>query len=252
MRLHRARWPSWVAGLLACVLLSACQSYAPLSEAQAKRVDLRLQLASAYLERGQPDVALTEAKLAIELDPNNAQAHNVLAMALMGLQRNDAAQLAMHKATQLAPQDLSLQHNLAWLQCVAGKTDQAMATFQRLLSDAPSSFDTARTQLSLGVCALQAQQTETAQAALSQALLDQRYANAARFGLAKLMVQTADWPGAMRMLTAMPTAQRVTPAVQELQAEIDAQFERSKQTNTKQPLADVTTAPGTSVFQPTR
>lgn len=217
---------------VACGAVAACQTYPPVSESQAKRVDLRLQLASAYLERGQPDVALTEAQRALEVDPGNAQVHNVLAMTLLALQRLEPALQAMLQATKLAPADLSLQHNLAWLQCAAGQSEQALKTFAQLLEQAAPPFDVARTQFSQGVCAMQAQRTALAQRALEQAMQDVRYADAARFGLAKLMVQTHDWAHAMRLLAAMPAAQRATPAVQALQADIDAQFERSKQAPT--------------------
>lgn len=223
------RWLQRSLVTAACAVLAACQTYPSVSESQAKRVDLRLQLASAYLDRGQPEVALTEAQRALEVDPGNAQAHNVLAMALLALQRFDPALQAMRQATALAPNDLSLQHNLAWLQCAAGQPEQALQTFEQLLLQAAPPFDVARTQFSQGVCAMQAQQPEVAQRALEHAMQDVRYADAARFGLAKLMVQSQDWAHAMRLLAAMPAAQRATPAVQALQADIDAQFERSKQ-----------------------
>ena len=221
----------WLQGGLlgaVCAVLAACQAYAPVSASQAKRVDLRVQLAWAYLDRGQPEVALTEAQRALDVDPANAQVHNVLAMSLLALQRLDPALQAMRQATKLAPADLSLQHNLAWLQCAAGQPEQALQTFAQLLAQAAPPFDVARTQFSQGVCAMQAQRPEVAQRALEQAMQDVRYADAARFGLAKLMVQTQDWAHAMRLLAAMPAAQRATAAVKALQADIDAQFERSK------------------------
>lgn len=226
---------TWLRGGLlsvVCLTLVACQSHAPLSESQVKRADLRLQLASAYLERGQPDVALIEAQRALDIDPDNARAHNVLAMALMDLQRFDAAQQAMAHAAALAPNDLQLQHNLAWAQCAAGRTDQALRTFDQVLVKASPDFDAARTQLSKGVCAMQAQRLDVARQALLLAQHDPRYADAARFSLVKLMVQLHDWPYAMRVLSAMPDAQRATPAVQALQADVYDQFERSKQRNT--------------------
>ena len=217
-------------GLLAavCAVLAACQAYAPVSASQARRVDLRLQLAWAYLERGQPEVALTEAQRALEVDPKNAQVHNVRAMSLLALQRLDDALQAMHQATELAPADWSLQHNLAWLQCTAGQPEQALQTFAQLLKQAVPPFDVARTQFSQGVCAMQAHRAAVAQRSLEQAMHDVRYADAARFGLAKLMAQNQDWAYATRLLAAMPQAQRVTPAVKALQADIDTQFERSK------------------------
>jgi type IV pilus assembly protein PilF len=249
-----------VALLLVAVLgLSACQTAPVLTQADAQRVDVRLQLASAYLERGQPDVALTQAQLALDVDPHSAQAYNVKAMALMGLHQLDAAQQAMRQATTLAPTDLSLQHNLAWVLCASDDVDGALSTFEAVIAaakatptdatlqattTAASQFDVARTYLSLGVCALQAQRPDVAMAAFDQAQHSALYADAARFGMATMLVQTNDWPGAMRVLAAMSPAQRATPAVQDLQTQIDAQFERAKALDqTNHPTGDAQATP---------
>jgi hypothetical protein len=64
---------------------------------------------------------------------------------------------------------------------------------------------------------------------LRQAVVDSRYANAANFGLATLMVQSENWPAAVRYLASMSPAYRVSPEVLNLQMHIDAQYDRMQQ-----------------------
>jgi type IV pilus assembly protein PilF len=215
--------------VLLCLFASACQTTRPLASADAERVDLRLQLATAYLERGQPNVALTEVTRALDVDPSSARAYNIKAFALMALQRVDAAKQAMQAAATLAPADLSYQHNLGWFQCMSGDVEQALQTFDAVILRAANDFNAAQTHLSLGVCAIQAKRFELAERALSQAVVDARYTNAANFGLATLMVQSENWPAALRFLASMSRAYRVSPAVLNLQMQIDAQYDRMKQ-----------------------
>jgi len=215
--------------VLLCLFAAACQTTRPVTSADAERVDLRLQLATAYLERGQPNVALTEAKRALEVDPSSARAFNIKALALMALQRVDAAKQAMQAAVALAPTDLSYQHNVAWLQCISGDVEQALQAFDAVILRAVNDFNPAQTHLSQGVCAIQAKRFELAERALRQAVVDARYANAANFGLATLMVQSENWPAAVRYLASMSPAYRVSPEVLNLQMHIDAQYDRMQQ-----------------------
>ena len=90
------------------------------AEGQAQtdeRVNLRLQLASAYWQRGQFSVAMAEAQQALSVEPTNADALQIIALSHWSLGDRPQAMQAFQKAVEMAPRDTGLKRNLAWFQC---------------------------------------------------------------------------------------------------------------------------------------
>lgn len=81
------------------------------------RVNLRLQLAAAYWQRGQFAVAMAEAQQALSVEPTNADALQIIALSHWSLGDRPQAMQAFQKAVEMAPRDTGLKRNLAWFQC---------------------------------------------------------------------------------------------------------------------------------------
>jgi type IV pilus assembly protein PilF len=101
----------------------------------------RLNLATAYYEQNQNTVALQEVRLALQIDPQFAQAYSLLGLIH---QRDQAPQLAQHSFEQalqfgsVAPvraADLAeIQHNYGWFLCEQNQFTQAQTQFDHALS----------------------------------------------------------------------------------------------------------------------
>ena len=90
----------------------------PEGQAQAdERVNLRLQLASAYWQRGQFSVAMAEAQQALNIDPGNVDALQIVALSHWSLGDRSRAGEVFHRALEIAPKQSALQRNVAWFQC---------------------------------------------------------------------------------------------------------------------------------------
>lgn len=158
---HRAR----LLALAAAALLGACaggpggtagQAPDPVPTASdqtdvERRARVRLELASAYFGRGQLETALDEAKLAIQVKPDLAEAYNLRALVYAAMGEDRLAEDSFARALQLNPRDTATQHNQAWFMCQRGQFAGAQARFETLLAQ-PQYRDQARTQLARGVC----------------------------------------------------------------------------------------------------
>lgn len=95
-----------------------------------RRSQLHTDLAAAYYERGQMDVALEELKEAVALDPNNAKAYNVYGLVYAMLGENAKAEQNFGKAMALAPQDAEIRQNWGWYLCTHDRPRDSIAEFE--------------------------------------------------------------------------------------------------------------------------
>jgi TolB-like protein len=85
--------------------------------------------------------AVSYGAVAVEINPNNANARYAYAQALLGQNRNDEALEQMDEADRLAPKGFILNLSLAnrgWAHWQTGRLDQAMATYDRALQINPN------------------------------------------------------------------------------------------------------------------
>ena len=61
---------------------------------------------------GQPEEAMSSYRRALEIDPNHAEAHNVLGVALARAGRRDEALAHFEAAARLAPENPEYRENL--------------------------------------------------------------------------------------------------------------------------------------------
>jgi type IV pilus assembly protein PilF len=182
---HRVRLFLTWAIVLICTALAGCAAPQPrdgrFSDAVTesdrsgvmRRADLRLALARAYLEQGQPMVALDEVKQALALDPESAAGWGLRGVAYTRLGDAARAEASFERALALAPNDADAAHNLGWLLCqamparAAGQA-RAQALFRQALAQ-PGHAQAGRTWLALALCQDRAGQAAQALQSLEQA-----------------------------------------------------------------------------------
>src|SRR2546426_12407521 len=110
-------------GLALLVLLAGCSSKQTAPEPQPPsppppaqlanpqfRAQLHTDLGAGYYERGQMDVALEELNMAVRIDPNYAQAYNLLGLVYATLGDERKAEQNLAQALQRAPADSDVHH----------------------------------------------------------------------------------------------------------------------------------------------
>jgi type IV pilus assembly protein PilF len=91
---------------------------------------LHTDLGAGYYERGQMDVALEELNMAVKIDPNYPQAHNVLGLVYATLGDDRKAEQSFAQALQLAPSDSDVHHNWGWYLCTHKRERESLAEFE--------------------------------------------------------------------------------------------------------------------------
>jgi type IV pilus assembly protein PilF len=133
----------------------------------ARRAAVRLELASLYFSRNQPDTALEEVNRAIAAKPDAAEAHGLRGLILSSMGQTQAAEQAMRRSLQLAPDNGGVLHNFGWFLCQQRRFDEADAQFAAALA-LPQYRDTVRTLLAQGVCLARAGRWADAERALAR------------------------------------------------------------------------------------
>ncbi|MFM8900862.1 MAG: type IV pilus biogenesis/stability protein PilW [Burkholderiales bacterium] len=175
------RWAMLVLGLLLCLgLLGGCaQKGAGSSDLKdkvtesdepdnARRARVRLELASAYFERGQMNVALDEVKLALAADPNLGPAFNLRGLIYGSMGEHALAEDSFRRALQINPRDVDTMQNWGWYLCQRQRHAEADNLFRQALVS-PQNQQVSRTLLTQGICQARAGDLSAAEATLQRA-----------------------------------------------------------------------------------
>ena len=150
------------AGLVACAQDPASDSQANSVQTGTQtgeageprnRARIHTELGSAYYERGNLGVALEEARIALEAEPNYAPAYNLLGLVHMDLRENAVAQQHFEHAHRLSPNDPDINNNFGWFLCQSGREEQSIGYFLAALKN-PLYNNPARSYVNAGLCAL--------------------------------------------------------------------------------------------------
>jgi len=132
-----------------------------------RRARVRLELAGAYLGRGQATTALDEVKLALAARPDMPEAYNLRGLIYATLGEAKLAEESFQRALQLAPRDADTMHNYGWFLCQVGRAAEADAQFVAALAQ-PQYRDGQRTMLAQGICQARAGRWLEAERTLSR------------------------------------------------------------------------------------
>lgn len=148
--------------------------YSAASEASSRanpleRAKAHTELGIAYLGDRQYEIALSEAKIAIDSDDGYAPAYNLKGLVHMALRQNSAAEAAFRQALALAPDNPEFSNNYGWFLCQTGRIKESYAHFDKALRN--PLYKTPATALhNMGVCALLDKDDATAESYLFRAL----------------------------------------------------------------------------------
>lgn len=133
-----------------------------------RRAQLRLDLAAAYFENGQIEVALDEIKIALGIYTGFAEAYDLRGLIYASISMNELAQQNFRKAIQLRPKNARFWHNQAWFYCQTNRSDDAIGSFETSLGLAKST-ELAKTWLAYGICQARAKNWNHAESLLLKA-----------------------------------------------------------------------------------
>jgi type IV pilus assembly protein PilF len=97
--------------------------------------DLYVKLAVEYLKAGQTETALRKVHKALEEDPKNAQAHNVVALIHQRLGQDQLAEKHFREAIALQPKDPYVLNAYASFLCDRRKFSEADKQYQKALAN---------------------------------------------------------------------------------------------------------------------
>lgn len=128
----------------------------------------RLDLASAYLGRGQAQTALVEVRAALAAKPDLPEAYRLLGLIHAQLGDLRQAETNFQRALQLSPEDADTMHNYGWFLCQQQRYAEADVQFKAALAQ-PTYRDAARTTLVIGICQARAGRWADAERSLARA-----------------------------------------------------------------------------------
>lgn len=128
----------------------------------------RMELAGAYLSRGQATDALDQVKQALQAKPDNPAAYGLRGLIYAALGDNEKAEESFRRSMQLAPHDGDLIHNYGWYLCQQRRYAEADAEFARAIAE-PTYRLAPRTMLVQGICQARGGKGQDAERTLSRA-----------------------------------------------------------------------------------
>ena len=118
---------------------NALREYVRAADVLPDNIDAQIKAGSLLLAARQFEDAKTRAERAIAIDAKNVTAQVLRGNALAGLKDFDAAMGEYQDAIALDPSQPTAYGNLALLQLVRGKREEAEATFKKAVEVAPTS-----------------------------------------------------------------------------------------------------------------
>jgi type IV pilus assembly protein PilF len=134
-----------------------------------KRAKAHADLGMEYLLRGNPSVALDEARSAVESDSSSPVAYNLMALVYMTLKDDKAAEENFKRALTLAPGDPEIGNNYGWFLCQSGHEEQSIPYFVAAAS-APLYPTPTKPMTNAGICSMSIKDYKAAEGYLGRAL----------------------------------------------------------------------------------
>lgn len=134
-----------------------------------QRAKVHTELGRTYLREGLLNVALDEARIALDADSSYSLAHNLLGLVHMALREDDAAEQAFLRALRLAPTDPEINNNYGWFLCQVGRERQSIPYFVQASKNSLYGQPT-KPLTNAGICAINMRDMKGAEEFLLRAL----------------------------------------------------------------------------------
>lgn len=180
--------------LLLVVLVAGCATEAERDAKEAKhikRVESHTQLGASYLGRNQLDVAQQELDRALELDPDDSQANNLMGLLQIRLKNDDKAESHFRRAIRQPGDNPDARNNYAVFLCERNRFDDADEQFRRALAN-PLYKNPEQANVNAGRCRLRANQKKEAAAYFRAALQNNPRHSLALYHMAKLSFESGE------------------------------------------------------------
>ncbi|MEE9354264.1 MAG: type IV pilus biogenesis/stability protein PilW [Methylococcaceae bacterium] len=117
-------------------ILSGCGLFGSSGHGKSKTdlSGLYVDMGVRYMDVGKMDIALEKLEHALELNPNNGDAHNALAVFYDKINLLDKADVHFNKALRIKPNDSSIANNYGKLLCKRGDYDKAFSYINKALA----------------------------------------------------------------------------------------------------------------------
>lgn len=143
-----------------------------------QRAKVHAELGRLYLQEGRFEVALDEARVAIEADSSYAPAHNLRGLVFMALRKNELAEESFRRALDQARNDPEINNDFGWFLCETGREKLSLDYFQVAI-DNPLYGTPLRPLTNAGICHLRLKADREAEAYFLRVLrLDRKHVTA--------------------------------------------------------------------------
>jgi type IV pilus assembly protein PilF len=116
---------------------------------------IHTELAGQYYSRGQYEIAIEEANIALQAKPDYAPAYNLLGLVSMDLHEDVQAQQYFERALRLSPGDSDTNHNYGWFVCQRQPEKLALAIRHFMVAIKNSLYATPeKSYTNAGVCTM--------------------------------------------------------------------------------------------------
>lgn len=151
---------------------------------------INVQLGIEYMKEGSYETALDKLDKAVDLDPNDPSAHNVLGVVHDRLGETDKAEKNFERALSLGPKDPSVLNNYGQFLCRQGREEEGQQMFAKAIGNPLyTTPEVARTNA--GICAVRKNDLNQAETHFRAALTLNPSLPAALLEMADLSYQMA-------------------------------------------------------------
>jgi type IV pilus assembly protein PilF len=173
--------------------------------------DIYVQLAVAYLREGQMDVALKQAKKAVDIDPTSVDARNILALVYDRLGESTQAEIHFKAGIQAHPKDPYIRNAYGTMLCRQNRYEEANVQFQAALQN--PLYKTPEVALTnAGICDLARNDRVQAEVNLRRALQLNPLYSVALMEMAKLSYENGEYLSSRAYLQRYLAVASHTPA----------------------------------------
>jgi len=151
-----------------------------------------MQIAAHFLETGQLDLALINAKTSLEKEPDNAQTHNIIALIYQRLGEQALADRHFKSAIKLQPKNSYIRNAYGAFLCAQDRFEEADQQFQMALEN--PLYNTPWVALTnAGICSGRAGELGQSEAYLRSALRRNPTFSAALLEMAKVSLENEEY-----------------------------------------------------------
>lgn len=183
---------------------------APASPRDA-RARIHVELGMAYVEVGRYDVALDEARVALDDSPDYPPAHHLLGLAYMLIGESAVAGENFERALRGAPGDPEFNNSYGWFLCSQGKVQEGLARLALAMRN-PYYRYPSRPLTNAGLCHLRQKDDAAAEAQLLRAVQVDPQNNQALLLLAEIAYRNGRYAQARTQLVRLHQQADPTPA----------------------------------------